>query len=105
MQRRDFLRSVIVGTLAAPFVTRQVKALSPAEIHDANYNTHQFYPPLDGPIRGSADFAGHRFVFTERSVYDVGPITANTPVIAWKDPQTGQYSSNPLIPARAWQSL
>lgn len=25
MQRRDFLRSVIVGTLAAPFVTRQVE--------------------------------------------------------------------------------
>ena len=26
MQRRDFLRSVIVGTLAAPFVTRQAQA-------------------------------------------------------------------------------
>jgi hypothetical protein len=31
MHRRAFLRSVIVGTLAAPFVTRQVQAFPTAE--------------------------------------------------------------------------
>lgn len=89
MNRRAFLQSVIVGTLAAPFVTRRQKKiileLTSEWIFDTSvYRTH---PKQREFFESRAPSVLYR---------------ARRPMIAWKDPQSGQYSTNPIIPKRAW---
>lgn len=56
MIRRAFLRSVIVGTLAAPLVTRQVKAFAAPDV----WRDGDFIPQhLRGLLEERALVAGH----------------------------------------------
>ena len=65
ISRRQFVQA-ITGTLAALGLARTGEA-------EPDF-THQFYPPLDGPITGWIESHGRVFIFTERSVYDGGPV-------------------------------
>lgn len=67
MNRRAFVQS-LTSLLTFLGFARTVDAQPAPEFQ------WQFYPPLDGPITGRYELGGRVYIFTERSVYDAGPI-------------------------------
>jgi hypothetical protein len=70
MSRRRFFHLLAAG---CALVGVKVKPVEMCRVHDTAY-PHRFDPPLDSPIRGGCEFAGHWFVFTDSRVYDAGPV-------------------------------
>lgn len=68
LARRGFLRLISALPAFAVFRSLPVQAAPVSEF------TWEQWPPLDGPVTGACEVHGHRYVFTERSVWDMGPV-------------------------------
>lgn len=71
LARRGFLRLMSVLPAFAVFRSLPVQA---APVTEAPAFKWEQWPPFDGPVVGEYEVHGHRYVFTERSVWDMGPV-------------------------------